>query len=181
MKYSYFLKKGKLMTPLKNLMLSMTLLTGFANISADALTDSAYTFIAYRNVFIEQNSCATLCTPVCNRICNPLSSAMVLEISSDSQAFTADKLVFTYYSSLFNVTLLTPSIGPNEGNTAVTVSGEGFVNTGRVQSENVLCKFGTLIVQGAYYSNSTRDYVVCVSPSAWAIVNWNALTATGTE
>jgi len=126
------------------------------------------TFNGYRNTFTELNTCN-------HAGCTPRNSAVYLEVSNNGQDFTNNQVQFTYYSSLINVTRVLPEIGPNEGNTIVILSGSGFINTARLQLDNIRCKFWTKEVVATY--NVGDDTVECVSPSAFTMKNWAAIEA----
>ena len=81
---------------------------------------------------------------------------MSVEVTLNGQQFTGDAVEYTYYSPA-RVSTSSPTSGPVEGDTSITVYGTRFQD-----GLGYLCRFGDAVVNATYLSGSL---LACTSPA----------------
>eukprot|EP01043_Picozoa_sp_COSAG02_P041651 COSAG02_NODE_3470_length_6690_cov_2.641784_2_plen_1275_part_01 len=85
----------------------------------------------------------------------PQADTVTIEVALNGQQFTTNGLLFHFVAQVDNIS---PVRGPAQGDTMISVHGEGFTDTGPL----LVCRFGDLATVPAVF-NSTY-LVFCVSP-----------------
>ena len=107
-------------------------------------------------VVVDRSSGAAVPAIRCDTPTNfPQADTVTLEVALNGQQFTTNGLLFHFVAQVDDIS---PVRGPAQGDTMISVHGEGFTDTGSL----LVCHFGDLATVPAIFNSS--NLVFCVSP-----------------